>query len=62
VLTVQNRVKVHRKRTCDLMPSSSRKVPKVCQTKDRKQTAKVLYLTYQSNPMLSVDCIKVKHT
>jgi hypothetical protein len=25
--------------------------PKICQSKDRKQITKVLYLTYQSNPM-----------
>jgi hypothetical protein len=30
---------------------SPRRVPKVCQSKDRKQTAKVLYLTYRSNPI-----------
>jgi hypothetical protein len=44
LLTVQNRVEVHHKRTCDLMPFSPRRVPKVCQSKDQKQTAKVLYL------------------
>jgi hypothetical protein len=62
LLTVLNRVEVHRKCTCDLVPFSPRRVPKVCQCKDRKKTAKVLYITYRSNPMWSVNCIKVKHT
>jgi hypothetical protein len=43
LLTVQNRVEVHRKHTSDLVPFSPRRVPKVCQSKDRKLTAKVLY-------------------
>jgi adenylate cyclase len=51
VLTVQNRVEIHRKRMGDLVLFSPRKVSKVCQSKDQKQTAKVLYLTYRSNPM-----------
>jgi hypothetical protein len=42
--TVQNRVEVHRKRTGNLVPFSPKRVPKVCQSKDRKQTDKVLYL------------------
>jgi hypothetical protein len=62
LLTVQNCAQVHRKRTGDLVPFHQRGFSKICQSKDRKQTTKVLYLTYRSNPMWSIDCIKVKHT
>jgi hypothetical protein len=51
LLMVQNCVEVHRKRMGDLVPFSPRTVPEVCQSKDWKQTAKVLYLTYRSNPV-----------
>jgi hypothetical protein len=51
------------KPTGDLVPFSLRSVlPRFVKSKDRKQTTKVLYLTYRSNPMWSVDCIKIKHT
>jgi hypothetical protein len=51
LLTVQNRAQVHRKPTGDLVPFHQGGSSLDLSIQGSKQTTKVLYLTYWSNPM-----------
>jgi hypothetical protein len=59
LLTVQNRAQVHRKPTGDLVPFHQGGSSLDLSIQGSKQTTKVLYLTYWSNPMWSVDRLNI---